>query len=515
MCISHDIISRHPPINGRPSHGTSEELPRVCLDLAWTILIFHFPHFRNTISGKTVQERGVAFVAVMPLSRSRLGLNVHHGISTSNPGRIYSHHSREVPRMDEDCMETVRASLAAATNAPTIPSRDPLWIRLALIISLFIPIIADLPTADSPSIPPGRAIHRVSCNITSWLARSPQHLDFVLSHRHLPPGPIRVRDRHTRGRNHGPRADLRDIRRILQNDRLSDPQRPLVDSETIFARHQMPRSAVRARRRLRGNRVDLDPEEDHVRLARSSIPLPGDHRRARVPSLERQDAFRDARTTKRAMKASSRSRQDFQDVPTNDLYRIGLLSSDNEHVHGAEFTLDAIVHDEPTYSITTRLGKRGKNNRKDDNMSTKLALEWDFAGLEEDEQLARYLVSSQQYGHGEDGSVVPRHGYRTIWRSPVQSTSASATAPSGDDDEPVPDLITDTDRATEDDQVFDDDDPEEDAELDCWTNEEGEPGWAVLSPTIIRDSVREDHDVEGAATEDASTGPWIVLGDGL
>ncbi|KAL2752927.1 hypothetical protein ACRALDRAFT_1065914 [Sodiomyces alcalophilus JCM 7366] len=297
-----------------------------------------------------------------------------------------------------------------------------------------------------------------------------QGLDFVLSYRHLPPAPVRGRNRHRRGRNHASRAGLRRIHLGPGNDDwLSNPQLFAAGPEANFCcRRSMPRSG-RARHRLRDNRIQTlahDPEDDHIRLARSSLPLPSDHFRARIPSLERQDAFRDVRTVKRAMKSTVSSLQDDRAAPVDELYRMGLLSADTEHVHDPEFTLGAIVHDEPVYSVTTRLTKRGKNKAKSEDMPAKIDLEWDLAGLEDDEQLARYMVPEQEYGGGGDGSGAPRHGYRTIWRSPVPAISAPATGTSVDDDEPVPDLIADNGVST-----GDDDDSED------------EPGWDILPPT--------------------------------
>ncbi|KAI1172177.1 hypothetical protein F4777DRAFT_525395 [Nemania sp. FL0916] len=116
-----------------------------------------------------------------------------------------------------------------------------------------------------------------------------------------------------------------------------------------------------------------DERDDGRRLARDrTVTLPGEGGR-RTPCLKRQEAFWAPRTWDIA----------DTDVAVDDaaLYRMGILyddDNDNSYVRGSGFSLDAIIHEKPTYSL--RSAKRAKkshgsrllSNEDDSNFSIKL-----------------------------------------------------------------------------------------------------------------------------------------------
>ncbi|KAM0334495.1 hypothetical protein ACHAQA_001524 [Verticillium albo-atrum] len=250
-----------------------------------------------------------------------------------------------------------------------------------------------------------------------------------------------------------------------------------------FIRDPQTHEPRRREHRARRHGTTNDTDDDGVRLARSSVPLPSDNSRNRVPSLERQNAFWDPRTTKRPVTLSD-------DAEVAELYRLGLLY-DDDHARGSGFVLDAIVREAPAYSITTRARKRTRRGSKASSIG--LQMDWDFTGLEEDDEVARYLLSaSREMAKTAEGR---RLGYRTVWRSlpAVDEPVDEEQAPQADD---TPELIPDD--ANECDKGLIDDDNNND--------DEDEMDWAVLH--------RERDADDTATTEDAATGVWIVLGDG-
>jgi hypothetical protein len=89
--------------------------------------------------------------------------------------------------------------------------------------------------------------------------------------------------------------------------------------------------------RPRSRRARIAWDEDGRDLAKADVPLPSDRHRRR-PSLEREDAFRDATTVKR--------RQLSDDAQVAELYRMGILYDDEEQ----PLSLDSIKRDD-IYSI--------------------------------------------------------------------------------------------------------------------------------------------------------------------
>ncbi|KAK7938001.1 uncharacterized protein PG986_014869 [Apiospora aurea] len=111
----------------------------------------------------------------------------------------------------------------------------------------------------------------------------------------------------------------------------------------------------------------IDDQDDHLSLARSDAPLPGDGCRNNnninnvKPRLERQEAFHGPSVGGGFVSSD--------DVVENDadLYCLGLLydgGAGDEGNRGAGFSLDAIAHDEPLYAVrlSRRKRKGGKNN---------------------------------------------------------------------------------------------------------------------------------------------------------
>ncbi|PNH76467.1 hypothetical protein VD0001_g1158 [Verticillium dahliae] len=326
-------------------------------------------------------------------------------------------------------------------------------------------------------------------------------VDLAFAAKHFPitcPRPSAIR----KPRSAHPKA----VARALLERGFAPEDLPVLSRE---AHVHVPRRNDHRARRHHGAAPDSD--HDGIRLARSTVPLPSDGSRDRVPSLERQNAFWDPRTTKRspvavAAAAAARLVGDDDDADVAELYRLGLLY-DDDHTRGAGFGLDAIVRDEPVYSITTRAashrrttkrkhrGAAATRSRASTTESLALQMDWDFTGLEDDDDVARYLLSeSREMAAAAAAEGRHRRGYRTVWRS----LPAVDEPPAGH----TPDLIPD--EAEEEEEESDERaERDEDNELDDETE------WAVLP---------RERDADDVATttvmEDAATGVWIVLGDG-
>ncbi|KAK4188582.1 hypothetical protein QBC35DRAFT_495862 [Podospora australis] len=151
-----------------------------------------------------------------------------------------------------------------------------------------------------------------------------------------------------------------------------------------------------------------DEYQEAYTLARDGrIRLPFDEERRRSqrrpPSLERQDAFRDGRTTKRKriigeedIVSDDELRKmgllyddnDEDAQQTKELYVTGLLY-DDEHLRGERFTLETIQREEPVYAIKTQLKKKNQRRRN----GQKLEMSLDFSVLGDDEELASLLTA--------------------------------------------------------------------------------------------------------------------------
>ncbi|KAG5982045.1 hypothetical protein E4U55_002393 [Claviceps digitariae] len=143
-------------------------------------------------------------------------------------------------------------------------------------------------------------------------------------------------------------------------------------------------------------KIDFQDQEGRE-LAYSDIPLPSDrHRLARRPTLEREDAFRDASTSRGRVHV--RRRPEPGNSGTDDdwqvahLYRMGLLYDDAEKDQGSDsFNLNSIRHDEPLYSIRPARRER-KCSKALSGFDRHLHLDLSFSDLGDDEALAQYLM---------------------------------------------------------------------------------------------------------------------------
>jgi hypothetical protein len=88
-----------------------------------------------------------------------------------------------------------------------------------------------------------------------------------------------------------------------------------------------------------------------------------------------------------------------------ELYRLGILY-DDPHSRGERFTFDAIVHDQPGYSVAFGGNKRSKRRlrqRDGESWGCGLPLELSFAALGDDERLARLMAPDESEMVSLDG----------------------------------------------------------------------------------------------------------------
>ena len=240
-----------------------------------------------------------------------------------------------------------------------------------------------------------------------------------------------------------------------------------------------------ARRRWPG---ECDEGRD---LARSAVRLPSDADRGRrPPSLERQQAFCSAATSKKRQRVLD---ADDADVDTAELYRLGLLY-DDEHERGSGFSLDAIVHNEPVYKLNVRHAKRGRKTKAFERPDVAaLPLDLSFAAFGDDDALARYLISPDEDELAAAGpaSSTSQTQRATNSRTPLitviyelddgenpdETSPRSFHVPREND---FPDLVSDND------------------------NDDDNDDWALLNN-------KTDGDEDGGATP-GNPDAWIVLG---
>lgn len=214
-------------------------------------------------------------------------------------------------------------------------------------------------------------------------------------------------------------------------------------------------------------------------LAKSAVPLPSDRNRlVRRPTLEREDAFRDANTAKGNVRLR-RSQPLTEDAEVAELYRMGLLY-DDEKDRGDGFSLNSIEHEEPVYAI--RPAKRARKNKvRGYGLDRPLHLDLSFTDLGGDDAIAQYLLSSTAE-QSEDGTVQKSEQSRSF--APLRVIyELNSSQPSFDvDTSQPPDLVSD---------ILSDYDYFSDSDLDD-----------LPSQREVRDS---------AATP--ASDAWIVLGD--
>ncbi|KAI0430332.1 hypothetical protein F5Y09DRAFT_230729 [Xylaria sp. FL1042] len=198
---------------------------------------------------------------------------------------------------------------------------------------------------------------------------------------------------------------------------------------------------------------DRDEWEDGRRLSSDpTVSLPGETRRP-TPRLERQEAFRAPEGWE-------------NDLAVDDaaLYRLGILYDNNgndddgnAHVRGSGFSLDAIVHAEPTYSL--RPAKRRKRSHEPRLKEEDLHLSVNLLStyLTEDATISRFLASMRgeepDWFHGGDldrfdrrreGSVARKGSAEplpVICECAESSIHSFTPSPAASD---FPDLVSDT-----------------------------------------------------------------------
>ncbi|KAK1997746.1 hypothetical protein LX36DRAFT_577796 [Colletotrichum falcatum] len=220
-----------------------------------------------------------------------------------------------------------------------------------------------------------------------------------LTQRYLSPGPSQVsRPRLPRAHYNG--AYYHADGSIVLGRELDEHKLPLL-SLVLIANHQ--KAARLVQRRTRRRQVSRprrqwsigEAAEGRALAGWSGQKLPGGQRR-RTPSLEREEAFRDARTTKSLVACP----QDARDIA--ELYRVGLLY-DDEHLRGPGFGFEAIDRRGPEY--TMRPAKRARkaeapevtrdddDDNDDDDDDLQLALDLSLAELGHGESFAQFLCS--------------------------------------------------------------------------------------------------------------------------
>ncbi|KZL64273.1 hypothetical protein CI238_00539 [Colletotrichum incanum] len=217
------------------------------------------------------------------------------------------------------------------------------------------------------------------------LHNSPDALD--LTQRYLHPGPSQVSRPRQRAHYNG--AYYHADGSIVLNRELAEHKLPLLEL-VLLSNHQKGGQLHRQTRRRQISRSNrqwcIGEVAEGRRLALSGQKLPGEQQRHRTPSLERQEAFWDARTTK-----SLTHPQDAQEI--SELYRVGLLY-DDEHLRGSGFGFDAIDRTGPEYTILpAKRARKTKASGVPNEDDLQLALDLSLAELGHDESFAQFLCS--------------------------------------------------------------------------------------------------------------------------
>lgn len=192
--------------------------------------------------------------------------------------------------------------------------------------------------------------------------------------------------------------------------------------------------------RTRGNWYSDEAEGQD--LARSALPLPSDRNRlVRRPSLEREDAFRDANTTKTSTR--QRPRLSTEDAQVAELYRLGLLY-DDEQDRGEGFNLNTISHDAPLYSIRPARRSR-KSKAKGYGLGNPLHLDLSFTDLGDNDAIAQYLMAATAVTSSDEDSTHHTSEPSTQGYAPLRVIyEVENSTPSFDvDTSQPPDLVSD------------------------------------------------------------------------
>ncbi|KAG5921702.1 hypothetical protein E4U42_005735 [Claviceps africana] len=193
-------------------------------------------------------------------------------------------------------------------------------------------------------------------------------------------------------------------------------------------------------------RIDCVDQEGRE-LAYSDVPLPSDgHRLARPPTLERQDAFCDASSSRgrvhvrRLLGPGPGYDDDGEEVDGKDdedrqlahLYRMGLLYDSEQDQGGEGFNLNSIRHEEPLYSVRPARRAR-KSTRARRVLDRRLHLDLSFSDLGDDEALAQYLVSlgraEEAEGDGDGDANASVEDVHKLSRDAVASSQSGPQTP--------------------------------------------------------------------------------------
>ncbi|KAJ3941995.1 uncharacterized protein N0V96_007480 [Colletotrichum fioriniae] len=260
-------------------------------------------------------------------------------------------------------------------------------------------------------------------------------LDLDLTQRYLPHGPSQVSRPQPRAHYNG--AYFHPDGSIALSRELANHKLPLLDL-VLTANHQKRARRQRQTRQSQTHRSSrqwrIDEAAEGRTLASSGHKLPGEHRR--TPSLERQDAFRDPRTTKAWLYPD-----DAPDIA--ELYQMGLLY-DDEHLRGPAFGLDAIDrYAEPEYTMRpTKRARKSKPQQISYDDDLQLALDLSLAELGRDESFAQFLCSPEldELPSGDESDSSSTYSARL---APLQFVSELLGSPDYFSDD-TPELTTDS-----------------------------------------------------------------------
>lgn len=203
--------------------------------------------------------------------------------------------------------------------------------------------------------------------------------------------------------------------------------------------------------------------------------LPGDRQPSlqRTPSLEREDAFCDARTYKGKVHTQTMSTMptNNDDAQVAELYRMGLLYDEADKQNtDAVFNLNDIRHEEPVYSI--RPARRGRKIKT--GFDHTLPLDLSFADLAQDNDLAQYFTTNPHTSTSSQEDVPPRPEsapLRVIYELNTKSPSFDM------DTSQPPDLMDDEDYDCFSDFELDDESP---SQREVYSPHETSGPWVLL-----------------------------------
>ncbi|KAJ4320400.1 hypothetical protein N0V84_005894 [Fusarium piperis] len=225
------------------------------------------------------------------------------------------------------------------------------------------------------------------------------------------------------------------LERVLRNELLfTGPEQLRLDYRI---RHPRSRGIPRGRTQT----ACCSDEAEGRDLARSKVPLPSDrYRLVRKPTLEREEAFRDASTAKGNVHLRRTQPVNDDDAEIAELYRMGLLYDEEKQPEEA-FDLNSIQHEEPVYTI--RPAKRSRKNKKSHSFSFNdpLHLDLSFTDLGGDDSIAQFLSPTPS----DDGFIPQGNGPSTRSFAPLRVIyELDGSQPSFDvDTSQPPDLVSD------------------------------------------------------------------------